>query len=199
MGTVLELAFAKLEPESIDAGGSPTPLHSPQCGFRAARRAIDVPLSPHSARGAGGSAEYRAGAWRRKGSLSRLGSVQRALWASVVVTLVPIPATADVTISAVGLPGGFSAVGAYSLASVIAQPTAAVTQIAGAAQLDPGFLCIEADDLGIPGDINNDGTVNSIDLAYLLADWGTSLLRSDFNHDGIVDAADLGTLLANWD
>ena len=40
--------------------------------------------------------------------------------------------------------------------------------------------------------------VNGIDIGYLLADWGTSLMRSDVNRDGFVNGSDLGMLLANW-
>jgi hypothetical protein len=115
-----------------------------------------------------------------------------------VVALLTLSASADTSISTVCLPGGSSAVGSYTLASVIAQPTACTTQLVGSAEFDPGYLCLEADDLGIPGDINHDGMVNGIDIGYLLADWGTSLTRSDVNRDGSVDGSDLGVLLANW-
>jgi hypothetical protein len=115
-----------------------------------------------------------------------------------VVALLTLSASADTSISAVCLPGGSSAVGSYTLASVIAQPTACTTQLAGSTECDPGYLCVEASDLGIPGDINHDGMVNGIDIGYLLADWGTSLTRSDVNRDGFVNGSDLGMLLANW-
>lgn len=107
-------------------------------------------------------------------------------------------ASANTGISSVCLPGGQSAVGSYTLASVVAQPTASVVQVAGSTQLDPGFLCVERSDLWRIGDINRDGFVNGIDLGYLLADWGTSLFRSDLNRDGYVDGIDLGMLLGSW-
>jgi hypothetical protein len=107
-------------------------------------------------------------------------------------------AYAETRVSFVCLPGGQSVVGAYTLASVIAQPTSSVVQVAGAAQLDPGFLCVESTDLFRVGDINRDGFVNGIDLGYLLADWGTNLFRSDLNRDGYVDGNDLGMLLGSW-
>jgi hypothetical protein len=115
-----------------------------------------------------------------------------------VVALLTLSVSADTSISTVCLPGGSSAVGSYTLASVIAHPTACTTQLVGSAEFDPGYLCLEADDLGIPGDINHDGMVNGIDIGYLLADWGTSLTRSDVNRDGFVNGSDLGMLLANW-
>ena len=115
-----------------------------------------------------------------------------------VVALLTLPASADTSISTVCLPGGASAVGSYTLSSVIAQPTACSTQLVGAMKCDPGYLCVEAADLGKAGDINHDGIVNGIDLAYILADWGLANPRSDLNHDGIVNGIDLGTLLAYW-
>ena len=115
-----------------------------------------------------------------------------------VVALLTLSVSADTSISTVCLPGGASAVGSYTLYSVIAQPTACTTQLAGAMECDPGYLCVEAADLGKAGDINHDGIVNGIDLAYILADWGLANPRSDLNHDGIVNGIDLGTLLAYW-
>jgi len=49
-----------------------------------------------------------------------------------------------------------------------------------------------------PGDINNDDTVDSDDLASLLALWGTDDLASDLNGDGAITSQDLAMLLANW-
>jgi len=48
----------------------------------------------------------------------------------------------------------------------------------------------------LTGDINGDGSVDSTDLAILLAAWGGS--EVDFNDDGICDSADLAILLAAW-
>ncbi len=115
-----------------------------------------------------------------------------------VVFALSLAASADVVVTTALLPGGYSSVGSYTLASVIASPTSSITQQVGAAQLDPGYLCIEADDLGVLGDTNGDGIVNGIDLATLLADWGTTNARSDFDHDGMVGGGDLAILLANW-
>ena len=51
---------------------------------------------------------------------------------------------------------------------------------------------------GCPGDINADCAVNGIDLAYVLADWGTAAARSDLNGDGTIDGVDLGIILNGW-
>ena len=48
------------------------------------------------------------------------------------------------------------------------------------------------------GDINESGIVDAVDLAGLLANWGTDDPASDLDGDGIVSAPDLATLLANW-
>jgi len=76
---------------------------------------------------------------------------------------------ADTTATTIPLPGGTSAVGAFTLAGVYGQPTSLGMTSASSIVLSPGFLCIEADDIGNPGDLNNDGHVNGVDLAILLA------------------------------
>lgn len=48
-----------------------------------------------------------------------------------------------------------------------------------------------------PADLNDDGTVDGIDLGMLLASWGGSG-AADLNADGSVDGIDLGLLLADW-
>lgn len=48
------------------------------------------------------------------------------------------------------------------------------------------------------GDINADRTVDGVDLAYVLADWGSAAPRSDLSADGIVDGVDLGIVLSGW-
>ena len=50
-------------------------------------------------------------------------------------------------------------------------------------------------------DIDQTGTVDAVDLAALLVNWGTSggsYPRSDINGDGIVDGHDLATVLNGW-
>jgi hypothetical protein len=52
-----------------------------------------------------------------------------------------------------------------------------------------------------PGDINESGVVNGIDLAAILAYWGTDggkFPRTDANRDGTVDAQDLAIVLGGW-
>lgn len=47
-----------------------------------------------------------------------------------------------------------------------------------------------------PGDLNNDGVVNGVDLGQLLNAWGTA--GGDVNGDGTTNGADLSVLLGNW-
>jgi hypothetical protein len=90
---------------------------------------------------------------------------------AVLSTILTSVASADTTLVTTPLPGGTSAIGAYTLASVYGQATTLGTLAAGSSTLEPGFLCIEADDLGILGDLNYDGHVNGIDLAFVLSAW----------------------------
>lgn len=49
-----------------------------------------------------------------------------------------------------------------------------------------------------PADLNNDGTVDSTDLAMLLAEWETAGTISNLDGVGVVDDGDLAILLASW-
>ncbi len=52
-----------------------------------------------------------------------------------------------------------------------------------------------------PGDIDESGTVNGVDLAAILAVWGSDggkYPRADTNNDGVVNGADLATVLGSW-
>ena len=51
---------------------------------------------------------------------------------------------------------------------------------------------------GVAPDQNDDGEVDTSDLASLLAGWGSADPFLDLNADGVVDAADLAALLAGW-
>lgn len=61
---------------------------------------------------------------------------------------------------------------------------------------DEGNLCI------VPTkpnpDINGDGLVNGIDLAYVLTHWGTNTAFADVDRDGTVGASDLSLVLGGW-
>jgi hydroxyacylglutathione hydrolase len=48
------------------------------------------------------------------------------------------------------------------------------------------------------GDINDDGTVDSADLAVLLGGWSSEGSPGDLDGNGTVDASDLSVLLASW-
>jgi hypothetical protein len=47
-------------------------------------------------------------------------------------------------------------------------------------------------------DVNGDGLVNGIDLAFILTYWGSSAPIADLNDDGVVGAADLTIVLGGW-
>jgi hypothetical protein len=51
---------------------------------------------------------------------------------------------------------------------------------------------------GLQGDINNDGSVNVLDLSILLSRWQTADATADLNHNGTVDIFDLSILLSNY-
>lgn len=49
-----------------------------------------------------------------------------------------------------------------------------------------------------PADLNGDGSINGVDLAELLAAWGSSGGSADINGDSTVNGIDLAVLLAAW-
>jgi hypothetical protein len=52
-----------------------------------------------------------------------------------------------------------------------------------------------------PGDTNDDGTVDGIDLATVLTRWGQSGSKfpdADCNNDGAIDGSDLAVVLGSW-
>ncbi|MDY7107954.1 MAG: hypothetical protein SYC29_04890 [Planctomycetota bacterium] len=49
-----------------------------------------------------------------------------------------------------------------------------------------------------PGDIDDDGVVDTADLLALLAAWGNTSGPEDINGDGLVNTADLLQLLSEW-
>lgn len=107
----------------------------------------------------------------------------------------------DVQALTVSLPGGTSAVGAFTMASVYGQPTMIARATSGSNIVTPGFLCIEREDLGVPGDLNGDGHVNGIDLAVILGSWGScggADCVADVNDDSMVDGVDLAIVLGAW-
>ena len=127
--------------------------------------------------------------------------MSRATPASLtLVGLLTAASNADSTLISVSLPGGNSAVGAYTLASVYGQSTTLDALSAGPTALDPGFLCVEANDLGPLGDLNHDRVVSSADLVMLLSAWGSvgSARPEDLNRDGTVGNQDLAILLQQW-
>ena len=110
-------------------------------------------------------------------------------------------AIADTTLTSIPLPGGTSAVGAFTFASAYGQASTLYALAASTVMLEPGFLCVEAADIPIPGDFNHDGHVNGIDVAVVLGNWGicsAGVCVGDINRDGQINGADLAILLSNW-
>ena len=54
------------------------------------------------------------------------------------------------------------------------------------------------DECNCPGDINQDGVVNGVDLANILGLWGTSDPAGDVDGDGTVSGPDLAFVLGSW-
>jgi hypothetical protein len=50
----------------------------------------------------------------------------------------------------------------------------------------------------LPSDLNNDGTVNVLDLSIMLGGWQKTGVAADLNGDGVVNVFDLSILLGHW-
>jgi len=61
---------------------------------------------------------------------------------------------------------------------------------------DMSNICVVVD--APDPDVNGDGLVNGIDLAFILTYWGSSAPIADLNDDGIVGGADLTIVLSGW-
>ena len=57
---------------------------------------------------------------------------------------------------------------------------------------------LAASNPNLPGDLNNDNTVNVTDLSILLSNYGTSNSTADINSDGTVNILDLSALLSHY-
>ncbi len=61
---------------------------------------------------------------------------------------------------------------------------------------NPANICVVPD---VPDpDVNGDGSVNGIDLAFVLTYWGTTAPIADLDDDGIVGGADMAIVLNGW-
>ncbi len=129
--------------------------------------------------------------------MTRTVTVTTALLSTMLTSM----ASADTTLVTTPLSGGTSAVGAFTLASAYGQASTLDALAASTVMLEPGFLCVEAADIPIPGDFNHDGHVNGIDVAVVLGNWGicsAGVCVGDINRDGQINGADLAILLSNW-
>lgn len=75
-------------------------------------------------------------------------------------------------------------IGGYSATT---QPTSGTLVIDGPPQVPP-----------CPGDLDDDGSVNGIDLGIILGNWDTASPQTDLNGDGVTNGLDLGILLGGW-
>ena len=57
---------------------------------------------------------------------------------------------------------------------------------------------LAASNPNLPGDLNNDNTVNVTDLSILLSNYGTANPTADINSDGTVNILDLSALLSHY-
>jgi len=68
--------------------------------------------------------------------------------------------------------------------------------------LSEGVAVLTPPASAVPGDLNDDGAVDGMDLMILLAAWGEcskpDVCPADLNDDGTVDGADLLALLSEW-
>ena len=71
-----------------------------------------------------------------------------------------------------------------------------VGQSKNASNVVNGFV-LRFDSPTIPGDLNDDGVVDGLDLATLMSNWGGSG-AGDIDQSGAVDGSDLTTLLGAW-
>jgi len=60
------------------------------------------------------------------------------------------------------------------------------------------FRSLAAPNPSLPGDLNNDNTVNITDLSILLSDYNTTNTAADINSDGTVNVLDLSILLSHY-
>src|SRR5438105_13165153 len=64
-----------------------------------------------------------------------------------------------------------------------------------------GYLLLRslaAPNPNLPGDLNNDNSVNVTDLSILLSNYGTTNSTADINTDGTVNVLDLSILLSHY-
>jgi hypothetical protein len=60
------------------------------------------------------------------------------------------------------------------------------------------FKSFAAPNPSLPGDLNNDNTVNVTDMSILLSNYGTANTTADINSDGIVNILDMSILLSHY-
>ena len=65
-------------------------------------------------------------------------------------------------------------------------------------EVEGAWITADFSGSSLPGDLNDDGTVDGMDVAVVLGFWGSSYGCADVNNDGTVSGPDLAIVLANY-
>lgn len=130
-------------------------------------------------------------------------TARRSTILACLAALAMIPAaSAQFDLSWYTIDGGgamFSTGGTFSLGGTIGQPDAGVMS-GGTFTLTGGFWAGASDPCSLLADLDHDGDVDLQDMAFLLANFGTTsgatFEQGDIDDDGDVDLQDLAFLLS---
>jgi len=92
-------------------------------------------------------------------------------------------------------PGFWEASPHNIIRSLVFPATSIERYVLGAMALDSSFALTPLSQIIIPGDLNNDGQVNSQDIQLLLSKYPTNDSQADLNRDGKVNGMDFGKMV----
>jgi hypothetical protein len=144
------------------------------------------------------STDLRFGEQCGRGMIGALDNVRiwsRVRTAQEIANDMSVQYTESQAGEAVGLVGSWTFEGKNPLADGTAQNADGVLEAGASIVVDDVFPS------PCPGDVDDSGFADAIDLAIVLANWGTPSPKypaSDINSDGIVNGADLATVLSSW-